>query len=308
MLQVAPRELVNRIRRALRNKSEPPWFPMLTTELADTAWRRLGSDLSLTRANYGTTRVMCEDSAESRSVAATFGVSSGDGTRQDGIPVELLPKDLAFKCAGQEVRFYEAAEILEPGVSSCVEEALNILNAIPTLLPTVCLLVRSLHLLNPEDDEVDISFSQPWLPFSAFVSVPGPGSTASALRVAEALLHEAMHLQLSLVEAVVPLVVPSGITYFSPWRNEYRTAQGVLHALYVFRVIDAFLGGVSFEDRLHRFANARRATIANQVREIHDFRRSVDLTPDGAALVDRLLDESRDFKAQGWRRSRLPLS
>ncbi len=294
MLQTAPRDLVNRIRSALRNKSERPWIPMLTAELADTAWRKLGSDLNLSRVSYGTARVMRRNSAEPLRVAATFDSSCLDGKRADGIRVELLPEDLARRCAGPEVRFYEAAEILDPCVSSSVEEALEILGAVPTLLPTVCSLVRSLHLLNPDDDEVDISFSQPWLPFSAFVSVPGPGSVNGALRVAEALLHEAMHLQLTLVEAVVPLVVPSGKTYFSPWRNEYRTAQGVVHALYVFKVIDAFLAGTSFKEpsltKSHRFAKERRMTIANQMQEIHDFRGCSDLTPDGAALVDRLLD------------------
>ena len=285
---------------------------MLTAELADTAWRRLGSDLSLTRATYGTARVMWGDSAESLRVAATFGFSSGDGTYQDAIQVELLPKDLARRCAGSELRFYEAAEVLEPCVSSCVEEALRILDAIPTLLPTVCSLVRSLHLLDPDDDEVDISFSQPWLPFSAFVSVPGPGSTAGALRVAEALLHEAMHLQLTLVEAVVPLVVPSGKLYFSPWRNEYRTVQGVLHALYVFKVIDAFLETAPFQGprltKSRRHSAERRQTIAHQVRAIRDFRGCRDLTADGAALVDRLLGEGRDFRVHVQRHSQLPLS
>ena len=46
----------------------------------------------------------------------------------------------------------------------------------------------------------------------------------------------------------MPLVTPTERTYFSPWRNEYRTAQGVLHALYVFRVID----GVSRRGILRR--------------------------------------------------------
>ena len=294
MLQTAPRDLTKRIRTALRKKSEPPWIPTLTPELAETAWRKLGSDLGLTRANYGTANVALGDSVEPPQVVSTFDFPSRDGTYREAIQVELLPKDLARRWAGPEVRFYEAAKLLGPEVSRCVEEALKILDAVPTLLPTVCCLVRSLHLLDPDDDEIDISFSEPWLPFSAFVSVPGPGATAGALRVAEALLHEAMHLQLTLVEAVVPLVVPSGSTYFSPWRREYRPAQGVLHALYVFKVIDAFLEGVSFEEpsltQSRRLARERRVTIARQVLEIHDFRGCADLTPDGAALVDRLLD------------------
>lgn len=220
-------------------------------------------------------------------------IPSTAGKGCDAIPVEQLPEDLARGYAGPEVRFYRAEEILEGGISVRVREALRILGAVPTVLSSIGHLVRALHLLDPLDDEVDVSFSEPGLPFSAFVSVPGPGAVAGALRVAEALLHEAMHIQLTLAEAVVPLVALTEGTYFSPWRNEYRTAQGVLHALYVFRVIDAFFDAVPFEDPalapLRSHARERRATIACQVREVHEFGECGDLTADGVAFVDRLL-------------------
>ncbi|HEY2293621.1 MAG TPA: HEXXH motif-containing putative peptide modification protein [Thermoanaerobaculia bacterium] len=287
-------DLAARVRGALRDPGTPLWLPELTADLTDIAWRNLNRDLHLTRASYGTAKVLRRDPEESRQVVVSLDVPSPGGEGCDAIPIEVLPEDLAVECAGPEVRFFRAEEILGSGVAIRVREALKILGAVPTVLPTVCSLIRSLHLIDPADDEIDISFSEPILPFSAFVSVPGPGAVAGELRVAEALLHEAMHLQLTLVEAVVPLVMPTEKAYFSPWRNEYRTAQGVLHALYVFRVIDAFLGKMSYEgpalgpSRGH--ARERRATIARQVQEIHDFRNCVDLTPDGAAFVDRLLD------------------
>jgi HEXXH motif-containing protein len=293
MEEVTTDELTARVRGVLLETSAPLWLPGLTADLADAAWRKLGRDLRLTRASYGTVRVLRRDPGEARQVVASFDVPSTDGAGRDVIPVELLPEDLARRCAGPDVRFFRAEEIFGKGVSGCVEEALEILGGVPTVLPTVCSLVRALHLLDPADDEVDISFSEPSLPFSAFISVPGPGTVSRALRVAEALLHEAMHLQLTLVEAIVPLVTHTERTYFSPWRNEYRTAQGVLHALYVFRVIDAFLGASSFEgpalapSRHH--AGERRAMIASQVQEIRHFRTCADLTADGAACVDRLL-------------------
>src|SRR5262249_38045337 len=112
-------------------------------------------------------------------------------------------------------------------------------------------------------------------------------------RVAEGLLHEAMHLQLTLVEAVVPLTSDSASTYFSPWRNEHRTAQGVMHALYVFRVIDAFLAEILMRDATPanwcRHASGRRAEIAGQMDDVRSFRACADLTPDGRRFVDRLL-------------------
>lgn len=285
--------LAARVRRTLRDSSKPPWLPGLTAELANVAWRALGNRLGLTPTSYGTTRVLLRAPGAARQVVTSFAVPSSHGGRPDAIAVELLPDDLALRCGGPEVRFFGAEEILLTGVCSRVKEALELLGGVPEVLPTVSSLVRALHLIDPADDEIDISFSDPGLPFSAFVSVPGPGAVAGSLRVAEAILHEAMHLQLTLAEAVVPLVTSTGRTFYSPWRNEYRTAQGVLHALYVFRVIDAFLAAASFQGPTlvlsRRHATERRATIARQIRESSDFRGCADLSEDGAALVDRLL-------------------
>ncbi len=293
MVETKAEDLAAQVREALHDTSAPLWLPGLTPELVDAAWRRLGRGLGLTRASYGTARMLLQDPGEIRRIVVAFPGPSADGAARDAIPVELLPEDLARRCAGPDLRFFGAEEILAAGMSDCVEESLKILGGVPTVLPTISSLVRALHFIDPADDEVDVSFSEPGLPFSAFVSVPGPDAVASGLRVAEALLHEAMHLQLTLVEAVVPLVTPTERTYFSPWRNEYRTAQGVLHALYVFRVIDAFLSVASFEGPAlapaRRHASERRAMIAGQMRKIRDFRSCGDLTEEGAAFVGRLL-------------------
>lgn len=283
-------DVLARVRKALLDASVPLWLPGLTTDLVGIAWRKLGRDLCLTRASYGTARMLRQDPGEIRRVVASLNIPSPDRAGSDAIPIELLPEDLARRCAGPEVRFFAAEEIVDNDVSVRIAQALETLGTVPTVLPTVCSLVRALHPIDPADDEIDISFSEPGLPFSAFVSVPGPRAVGGALRVAEALLHEAMHLQLTFAEAVVPLVRSTAGTYFSPWRNEYRTAQGVLHALYVFRVIDAFLALAPIEDPVpRRHARERRATISGQVREIRDFRGCRDLTADGVAFVARLL-------------------
>lgn len=285
--------LATRIRGALRDTSVPPWLPELTADLAAVAWCNLRRRLSLTPTSYGTARVLLRDPDAIRQVVVSFDSPWPDRAGCDTITVELLPEKLAHPFAGPGVRFLEAKEFLEAGVASRVQKALETLWAVPTVLSTVCTLVRALHLIDPADDEVDVSFSEPGLPFSAFISIPGPGAVAGSLRIAEALLHEAMHLQLTLAEAIVPLVTPSERTYFSPWRNEYRTARGILHALYVFRVIDAFLDVALFEGQVQRplrcHANERRATIAYQMRQIREFRDCPDLTAEGAAFVDRLL-------------------
>jgi hypothetical protein len=294
MVETVTEDIAGRVLGALRDTSAPLWLPGLTGNLADSAWRKLGRDLQLTRASYSTARMLRRDPEGPRRVVAYLDVPSCDGASCEAIPIELLPEDLACGYESPDVRFIETEEILRGGVFSRVEEALKILGGVPSLLSTVSLLIRALHLIDPADDEIDVSFSEPALPFSAFVSVPGSNAVAGALRVAEALLHEAMHLQLTLLEAFVPLVKPGERTYFSPWRNEYRTPQGVLHALYVFRVIDAFLSTKPLEGQgrlawLH-YARERRGTIARQVQEVHDFRECVDLTADGVAFVERLLD------------------
>lgn len=283
-----------RVRLALRDTSALPWLPGIAADLADAAWRTLGNDLGLTRSSYGTTRVLRGEPGEARTVAMLLEIAVPKEANSVAIAVELLPEDLARHCAGPEVRFFVPEEILGTHVSDFVVEALGILGGVPTLLPTVCSLIAALHLIDSQDDEIDISFSEPGLPFSAFVSVPGPHAVVGALRVAEAILHEAMHLQLTLAEAIVPLLkAPSGKKFYSPWRNEYRTAQGVLHALYVFRVIDTFLGSACFEGPalalMRSHAGERRATIARQIGEIRDFRKCADLTVDGVTFVDRLL-------------------
>lgn len=290
MAEATAEDLAARVRNALRDASVPPWLPGLTADLADAAWHKLDRDLDLNRDSYGTARVLCGHPKGIRQVVASFDTPSAGGAGRDPIPVELLPEDLVRPLTGPDMRLFDAEEILGNGISGRVEEALAILSSVPTVLPTVCTLVRALHLIDPGDDEVDVSFSEPSLPFSAFVSVPGPSAVASGLRLAEALLHESMHLQLTIIEAVVPLVMSSETTYFSPWRNEYRTTQGVLHALYVFRVIDAFLAASSFATApARRHARNRRATISRQVSEVRDFRASPDLTADGVAFVTRLL-------------------
>jgi HEXXH motif-containing protein len=286
-------DLATHVREALRDASTPPWFPKITAVLVDAAWRKLGPDLGLTRDSYGTARVLRQDPGAARQVVALFKAPSHQGRSLGDIAVEWLPEDLARQYGGEEVRFFSADEILKAGVASRVEQALEILDTVPTVRLTIGALIRALHLIDPIDDEVDISFSEPRLPFSAFVSIPGPGAAAGALRIAEALLHEAMHLQLTLIEAAVPLVLPTQTKFFSPWRSEYRTVQGVLHALYVFRAIDAFLAAVPFKgpalSSLQRYATERRTTIARQVRQVRDFGRCTDLTADGAAFASRLI-------------------
>ena len=152
--------------------------------------------------------------------------------------------------------------------------------------------MRALHLIDPGNNDTDVSFSDPSIPFSVFVSVPPTRSEVVELRVAEAILHEAMHLQLTLIDRVVPLVRPQGMMYYSPWRDERRDSEGILQALYVFGVIRSFLELApmcqSAEGNDH--ISSRGDQIESQIKQAEPFRRCEELTPEGAAFVARLLD------------------
>ena len=188
------------------------------------------------------------------------------------------------------VRFYTATEIdAENILRPKLREAITCLHPIPSLFATVAALVRSVHVLDPADDEYDVSFSEPDIPFSIFVSVPQ--ELLIPLRIAEAIIHEAMHLQLTLIERYVPLVIKTQKKIFSPWRGEYRSIQGVLHALYVFRVIDNFLAIIAETCSVNRaqYIGRRRDEIAEQIDVIRTFRHCPELTPIGVHFVRNLL-------------------
>ena len=280
-------------RVALQDRSEPLWFPALTKPLAQVAWERLERDTGLDYYSYGTARMLLNHPRGERSVVAGCSAASskGIGVGAGDIRVEILPPDVALQIAGLDVRFLDAHRV-GGATAHQLEEALSLLDLVPTVWPTVCTLVRSLHIIDPSGDDTDVSFSDPALPFSAFVSVPRVWSDVAALRVAEAILHEAMHLQLTLAEQVVPLVLPQRAMYYSPWRDEPRDSEGILQAVYVFGVIRSFLRAIPV-GRLNpvndHVAN-RIAQISSQMEQSRDFRTCDELTPDGAALVDWLLD------------------
>ncbi len=99
-------------------------------------------------------------------------------------------------------------------------------------------LVRAVHLIASVGEDYDSSHSDPAILFSIFISVPSLPGRRSLLRVAEGLVHETMHLQLSLFETICPLVdgsVDWGL--YSPWKQKKRQTRGIMHGLYVFGVL-----------------------------------------------------------------------
>lgn len=231
---------------AIQDKNSPPWFPQLTQELVNYGWQQLFESHGLTRNNYSTDAVLNKRLPPSlNKPIVSVKPSAGVLTSMNIYPT---PDKIAAMYADSGAKPYTADELQNSTVLQCLQQALDILAEIPTVYETVSCLTASLHLIKPEDDEFDISFSLPDIPFSIFVSVPSKRMDNDALRVAEAILHEAMHLQLTLLEQCVPLIIETDEKYFSPWKNEYRHPRGVLHAIYVFRVIHDFFDIIKNEN------------------------------------------------------------
>lgn len=294
-----PIDLEARIARVLSNVDSPLWFPDLTRALAQTEWRRLEA-VGIMPENYGTARIIMENARAQREIAPIFSTGNQkEGLLGETISVESLTSKINDYYREAGVEFYSFEEIFaetEEGdteIICCVNAAFDIIRLIPSLFSTVAALTKSIHLIKPETDDYDVSFSEPNVPFSIFVSVPRKNTLANSLRVAESIVHEAMHLQLTLIEKIATLVTSNAKSYYSPWKDEMRSTQGILHALYVFRVIDYFFGelsnGLLKFPKAASYVVARRKEIDLQIKMIRDFAENEELTALGKILARRLI-------------------
>lgn len=286
-------DLIAHINSALADVNGPPWFPDLTDALVQAKWQELTRATGLRPVDYRTPRVLSADRNAPSKVAMHIPICLDEDETNQTIAIELITGDLLRQYESKGFRFYNVEEMAWTSVVDCIKDAFTILRLVPSLQCSVATLVRAIHIIKPETEDYDISFSEPHIPFSIFVSVPKRRVQTDALRVAEAIVHEAMHLQLTLIEQAVPLVETGSRLYFSPWRDEHRPVQGILHALYVFRVIDSFLQELLPEDALPieslDYIKGRRSQIACQIQEINSFRNCSDLSLAATHLVRRLL-------------------
>lgn len=178
-----------------------------------------------------------------------------------------------------------------------VAAALDILGYVPECLHCVTTLATRIQVLKQEQADYDTSYSHPDIPFSIFVSVCEDDSVLSSLRVAESILHESMHLKLTLIERHLPLVeASSNVTHYSPWRDEQRPLRGVLHGIFVFSSI------LNFYRKLKPhfckipmtidFMDYRVESIVNELNLVQDIRFNAAFTKDGQILATKLLQQN----------------
>lgn len=145
---------------------------------------------------------------------------------------------------------------------------------------------RQIHLLEAEPG-YDVSHSEPCWLHRVLVSVPDRVDEVGALRFAEGLIHEAMHLELTLLENEQALVKNPAETMPSPWRDDARPIGGVLHGLFVFSCLHAafVMAAGSADEAGADHIKGRLHDISAEVRSVDLSKLSAGLTPFGAELA-----------------------
>ena len=268
----------------------PIWNPELTKRLLEREWTDLAKTFFCDSTSYSTAAlVLHEASVDVRKLPLLSNHS------QSTIYVELQSdSSLDAFLASNNLRAYrqEIHEITD--ATSCLDRALDRMRRAQPAYEVVLDIVRSIHLLEAESPDHDVSYSHPDIPFSIFVSVPEYRTEQSILRLAESILHEAMHLNLSLIEKRSAIIEPESIArrFYSPWRGQERPIRGVLHGVYVFRCIYEFFETLLREPNtktIQRHCRARQNEIVREFESICEFPLCPGLTRIGASFAQRLL-------------------
>ena len=208
------------------------------------------------------------------------------------VSIEILPEEVVERWREYRLQFLTEPEFVRLRFVDTFSESIELICTVPAIEGTVFALCRSLHVLSPSEPGVDVSYSEPSLPFSVFLSCPLLKERFRVERVAESLIHESLHLQLSLVEATTPLLEPASESelVYSPWRGEARPLRSVLHGVYVFANLHAFwkVVGTKSPERAG-FAAKRVESIQHELDETSSLLRSRSLSAVGRQLVASLL-------------------
>ncbi|MGH6985408.1 MAG: aKG-HExxH-type peptide beta-hydroxylase [Caulobacteraceae bacterium] len=178
----------------------------------------------------------------------------------------------------------------EPGALpySVAKAAEDLIGLIPSLSRIAEQSILAVHVLSAEPG-FDVSHSEPRWRAVVFVSKPERTDRVGALRLAEGVIHEAMHLHLTNAEEITPLVNDFQGRMPSPWRAESRSYQGVLHALFVFTCLAAYFRQIRQSNlgqdgcRLH--TEVRLSEIRSEMARLDISRLVAGLTARGAELA-----------------------
>lgn len=262
----------------LCSAGDPVWFPGLAERLVC----ELEPSILLSPGTYSTTRKLTgKDAVSVRSI--------NDGPSAVG-PVLLIEElaDVAKSLLADNGLIFASLNMSHDEQDAVLISSAKLIGVSPSLTKSVETLVRALHILEEVDPEIDVSYSTPMLPFSIFLTVPRQGNEV-AYRVAEAIVHEAMHLQLSLIERTSALYSQSSISHYSPWKRKVRPLSGIVHSLYVFSAISQWLDLLPRTGVSAIYARRRRSEIARDVNRIDSNLCALGLSELGQSLFCRLV-------------------
>jgi HEXXH motif-containing protein len=156
--------------------------------------------------------------------------------------------------------------------TALLNRAEALIELVPSLATVVESIVDEVHLLVAETG-YDVSHSEPRWRSKVFVSIPDRSDEVGALRFAEGVLHEAMHLELTVLESQQPIIADPQGTMTSPWKDDPRPFGGVAHGLFVFTCLRAFFDELMSGDPKAAFGHIRL-----RINEIRAETASIDLT------------------------------
>jgi len=264
----------------------PPFETSLSAALRVSGECALLRTHALTRENYSTQRFLSDSPDSNTPMSKTIPVAGGNVFICEARSAELVryssTNGLILASNGDADR---ATGLIEAAL-------LTVVQPYPPLWAAVSELAWRCHIVVAPDDDYDVSFSDPAIPFSVFVSAPARNDRSSILRVAESLLHETMHLQLTLFESLCPLVdTASTWSQYSPWKRKERPTQGILHGLYVFCALRWMWQQISqtSPSRADRdFALRRISEIDEEVSAVRTLEKSPAFTEEGKRFLRQL--------------------
>ena len=263
------------------------WIPGLAQWLTDRLWQRGGNKFNA--STYGSLRWLRSDPSGSQTILSIINLP-----KTNPIKIEALPPQTIEIYNSIGLQFHSGSPTTED--IRLFKDAFATIKTAPGLFESVLALVRSVHLLEASGDGYDTSYSDPKLPCSIFVSVPTDERHAE-LRLAESIIHEAMHLQLTMLENEMALVDDIYSTGYSPWQGADRPVSGLLHGLYVCCVIYQWLEKMHnclvYGEEVTTYITRRQNEIAREIATVTELQNSQALTEFGRKLVTWLFQYNR---------------
>jgi hypothetical protein len=267
----------------------PPFEGSLSASLRLSGERALFEFHSLTRDTYSTELFLSGASSNPDALLQTVPVGNGSPLRFEASSPALMRYCAQHALSlASEIDSTIAIELVQTALFEVIQPHIFLWSAVSEL-------VWRYHIVRAPDDDYDVSFSDPGIPFSVFISAPALRDRRSILRVAESLVHETMHLQLTLFEVCCPLIDTAySWSMYSPWKQQERPGQGILHGLYVFHVLRWMWQQISLttQNEMDRdFALRRIIDISEEISLVRALEGSPALTKSGKLFLQKLFAE-----------------